>query len=134
MSGTPSGQGTPVPFNDLVGLLRFPAPEPNPRRRTHDTTWDKLTKNVPKTEADWQTVRRRHDFDSAERIPGTLVRLLDPLEESNLHKIIFLAGCSVDLHEARDKAPVYSTLRQFLGNSNLPPSTLDRGFGTVRWN
>ncbi|KAM0540479.1 hypothetical protein ACHAO7_011151, partial [Fusarium culmorum] len=126
MSGTRSGQGTPVPFSDLVDTLRFPAPEPRPRRRTHDRTWEKLAKNVPKTEADWQTVRRRHDFDSAERLPGTLVRLLDPLEESRLYNIIFLAGCSVDLYEAWDKAPIYSTLREFLGNPDLPQSTLDR--------
>ncbi|KAF5675905.1 hypothetical protein FDENT_9622 [Fusarium denticulatum] len=115
MSGTPSGQETPVPFSNLVGTLRFSRPELRPRRRTHDSTWDKLSRNVPKTEADWQTVRRRHDFDSAERIPGTLARLLDPLEESNLHKVVFLAGCSVGMHEASDKAPTYSSLRQFLG-------------------
>ncbi|RKL23436.1 hypothetical protein BFJ72_g14503 [Fusarium proliferatum] len=126
MSGTPPGQESPVPFSDLVTTLRFPAPAPKPRRRTHDPIWDKLARKVPKTEADWQTVRRRYDFDSPERIPGTLARLLDPLEESNLHKIVFLAGCSVDLHEASDKEPVYSTLRQFLGNPKLPSSTLDR--------
>ncbi|KAF5249041.1 hypothetical protein FANTH_5634 [Fusarium anthophilum] len=126
MSGTPPGQDSPVPFSDLVTTLRFPAPAPKPRRRTHDPIWDKLARKVPKTEADWQTVRRRYDFDSPERIPGTLARLLDPLEESNLHKIVFLAGCSVDLHEASDTEPVYSTLRQFLGNPKLPSSTLDR--------
>lgn len=127
MSGTPSGQEAPVPFNDLVGTLRFSASEPKPpRRRTYATTWDNLTKNVPKTQADWQTVRRRHDFDSAERIPDTLARLLDPLEKSNLYKIIFLAGCIVNLHEARDRAPIYLALGEFLGNPQLPSSTLDR--------
>ncbi|KAF4455316.1 hypothetical protein F53441_2330 [Fusarium austroafricanum] len=102
MSRTPSSQETPIPasFSDLVSTLRFPAPapepepEPEPRQRTHDPTWDKLIRNVPKTEADWQTIRRRYDFNSAERIPDTLARLLDPLEEGNLHKIIFLAGCN----------------------------------------
>ncbi|CZR49918.1 uncharacterized protein FPRO_16123 [Fusarium proliferatum ET1] len=126
MSETPSSQETPVPFSDLVATLRFPPPAPKPRRRTHDPIWDKLTTKVPKTEADWQTVRCRHDFDSPERIPDTLARLLDPLEESNLHKIVFLAGCSVDLYEASNKEPIYSTLRQFLDNPKLPPSTLDR--------
>ncbi|KAF5025535.1 hypothetical protein F66182_2387 [Fusarium sp. NRRL 66182] len=126
MSGTPPGQERPVPFRDLVGTLRFPAPTPERRQRTHEGTWDKLTRSVPKTEADWQTVRRRHDFDSAERIPGTLARLLDPLEQSSLHKIIFMAGCSVDLHGAGDKEPIYSALRQLWRKPELPSSTLDR--------
>ncbi|KAL2689377.1 hypothetical protein Neosp_003430 [[Neocosmospora] mangrovei] len=126
MSGTQSGQDTPGPFDGLVGTLRFSAPEPKPRQRTHESTWDKLTQSVPKTEDDWQAVRRRHDFDSAERIPDTLARLLDPLEASNLHKIVFLAGCNVDLYQARDRAPTYSALRAFLGKPTLSEMTLDR--------
>ncbi|KAJ4309520.1 hypothetical protein N0V84_011455 [Fusarium piperis] len=126
MSGTRSGQETPGPSTGSFGTYQYsmPVPEPRQRQRTHEPTWNKLTENVPKTEADWQAARRRHDFDSAERIPDTLARLLDPLEKSNLHKIIFLAGCNVDSYRA-GRAPVYDVLRAYLGKPTLSEITMD---------
>jgi hypothetical protein len=99
MSGTQLGQETPDSSTSSFGKYRLSVPEPEPCRRTHELTWYKLTKSVPKTEADWQAVRRCHDFDSAERTRDTLARLLDPLQKSSLLKIILLAGCNVDSYK-----------------------------------
>ncbi|KAF4979448.1 hypothetical protein FDECE_18052 [Fusarium decemcellulare] len=119
MRGAQRGQEIPDPSIGSFGTFRLSVPEPEPRLRAHELAWINLTKRVPKTEADWQAVRRRHDFDSAERIPDTLTQLLDPLRKSNLHKIIFFAGCYVDSYQAGNRTSTYGALRAYLDNATI---------------
>ncbi|KAM6529619.1 hypothetical protein FALCPG4_007749 [Fusarium falciforme] len=99
----------------LFTTFRAAAPEVPP---PHASIWRELAKNVPQTEEDWQAARRRHGFHSAEAIPGTLTQLLNR-KESDLRKIVLLAGCIVDSHCAGNKAHAYSAVRASFKNDKL---------------
>ncbi|KAF4471706.1 hypothetical protein FALBO_1375 [Fusarium albosuccineum] len=87
-------------------------------QRNPEEIWEKLAKSVPKTNAEWEDARSRHGFDSAERIPGTIARLLNgPEENHDLCTVVFLARCKVVSHGAGKKVP-YDDAKQFFGKDN----------------
>lgn len=109
-------------------------PSPNgtqvrPTRRWHNA-WQKLEESIPKTESEWQRMRRAHGFSTSKDMHTKVKSLLNREGDDGLRKFIDIAASYV-IGQQGDAKAGFDQLRCLLENDQLSEPTLNKYMTSV---